>query len=144
MFVPGILLFSLACSRSAAGPDAVQPAARVDALVDALRQQGATATRVEQLSPESHCLSVGARRLLVNGENVYAFEYQTTGAAERDAATISPDGSSITPAGRACMVSWSGPPRFYRQDRLLALYVGTNQDLIRLLDRVLGSPFAHR
>lgn len=138
------LLVSLACSNSPAAPDDTQTTGRVSALIAALRQRGATVLRMEQMAPDSHCLSVGPRRLVVNGENVYAFEYTSAEAATRDAATISPDASSITPSGRACSISWTGPPRFYRQDRLIALYVGTNQELIGMLDGILGNAFAHR
>jgi hypothetical protein len=138
-----VLIASLACSNPA-GPDEVQITGRVTALIEALRQQGATVRAMERMSADAHCLSLGAQRLVVNGENVYAFEYETAEAATRDASTVSSDGSTITATGRACMPGWTAPPRFYRQDRLMALYVGTNQDLIRTLDGVLGSPFAHR
>lgn len=138
---PVVLIASLACSP--ARPDDVQRTDRVAVLIEALRQRGATVVPMERMLPDSHCLSVGARRLVVNGENVYAFEYENAEGASRDASTISSDGSVIT-SGRACRIEWIGPPRFYRQDRLIALYVGTNQGLIDTLDGILGSPFAHR
>jgi hypothetical protein len=42
------------------------------------------------------------------------------------------------------MITWIGPPRFYKKDRLIVLYVGSNSDVIRLLDTVLGRPVAAR
>jgi len=132
---------SLSCSGNPAGPSGPGSA---EALVGALRQQGATVVRMEQMSRDLHCLAVGALRLAVNGENVYVFEYETAGAATRDASTVSSDGSQISGGGRACIFHWVGPPRFYQTDRLIVLYVGTNQDLIRTLDGLLGRPFAAR
>ena len=140
---PVVLIATLACSSSPARPDDVQRMDRVAAFIDALRQRGATVVAMERIAPESYCLSVGPRRLVVNGENVYAFEYDNAEGASRDASTISSDGSVVT-SGRACRIEWIGPPRFYRQDRLIALYVGTNQGLIDTLDGILGGPFAHR
>jgi hypothetical protein len=143
---------TLACGSTVAGPDSVQApddsgrqvTGRVATLVEALTQQGAAVMVMERMSPASHCLSVGARRLVVNGENVYAFEYESAESAGRDASGISSDGRTIASGGNVCMPGWTGPPRFYRQDRLIALYVGTDTDLIRILDRTLGNPFAHR
>lgn len=132
---------SLACSGNPAGPSDLES---TEALISALEEQGATVVRMGQMPPESHCLSVGARRLSVNGENVYAFEYESAAAANRDASMVSSDGSTIGSTGRACSILWVGPPRFYKRDRLIVLYVGTNQDLIRILDGLLGRPFAAR
>jgi hypothetical protein len=100
--------------------------------------------QMEHMSSDLHCLSVGALRLTVNGENVYVFEYKSADAANGDASTVSTDGSTITGTGRACHIDWIGPPRFYKKDRLIVLYVGANQALIRTLDGLLGRPFAAR
>jgi hypothetical protein len=136
---------SLACSRNPAGPDDLPSTeAVVGTLIGALRQKGATVVRGEQFPPESHCLSVGALRLVVNGQNVYVFEYASADAANRDASMVSPDGGTINGTDRACAFSWIGPPRFYKKDRLIVLYAGTNQELIRTLDGLLGRPFAAR
>jgi hypothetical protein len=142
-----VLAASIACSGSPAGPGdvpGVQPSERVGALIAALAQQGVTAVPKEQMPRESHCLSVGALRLAANEENLYVFEYESVAAADRDAAAISPDGDTISGADRACSILWIGPPRFYKSDRLIVLYVGTNQPLIRTLDGLLGRPFASR
>jgi hypothetical protein len=130
---------SVACRSNPAAPGDLGSA---QALTTALTEQGATVVRLEQMPATSHCLSVGALRLSVNGENVYVFEYESADAANMDASTVSPDGSAINSAGRGCFIRWTGPPRFYKKDRLIVLYVGSNQDLIRTLDRVLGPPFA--
>jgi hypothetical protein len=141
------LFATVGCSRSPARPgdvNGLQPTERVAALIAALAQQGVTVVPKEQMPRESHCLSVGALRLATNEENLYVFEYESAGAADRDAAAVSPDGSYITGTGRTCEFFWIGPPLFYKSDRLIALYVGTNQNFVRALDRVLGRPFASR
>lgn len=132
------------CSGKPAGPSDLDSTEATEALIGALKEQGATVVRMEQMSRESHCLSVGALRLAVNGENVYVFEYATADAANRDASTVSSDGGTIDGTDRACAFFWIGPPRFYKKDRLIVLYVGTNEDLIRTLDGLLGRPFAAR
>jgi hypothetical protein len=139
-----VLIAGLACNGSMAGPDEAQVTPRAATFVDALKQRGATVQSMERLSPQAYCLSVGPQRLVVNSENVYAFTYDSDAAASADASAISPDASSITAGGQACRPGWTGPPRFYRQDRLIVLYVGTNQELIRTLDAILGNPFAFR
>lgn len=137
-----VLVAAVSCTRSPSGPDDVPGS--VASLIETVRQQGVSVAPMEQMSRDLHCLSVGPWRLEVNAEHVYAFEYESGERASRAAAGISPDGSTITANGRACAISWTGPPRFYRQDRLIVLYAGTNQDVIRILDGILGSPFAHR
>ena len=139
-----VMVASLACSDNPVGPGDLPRTESVGALIGVLQQQGATVVPMEHLSRESHCLSVGAVRLAVDGENVYVFEYESAEAANTDARTVSADGDAINGAGRACSFFWIGPPRFYKKDRLIVLYVGTNQDLIRMLDGLLGRPFAGR
>jgi hypothetical protein len=161
-----VLLASAACGRVPTGPGdvaEVQLTDPVTALTAALAQQGVTAVPKERFPRESHCLSVGALRLAAhddrrftrerdrasrdhaaNEENLFVFEYKSASAANRDASGVSPDGGSITATDRACAFSWIGPPRFYKSDRLIVLYVGRNENLIRALDDVLGRPFAGR
>jgi len=142
-----VLAASIACSGSPAGPrdvPGVQPSKRVGALIASLARQGVTAVPKEQMPRDSHCLSVGAVLLAADQENLYVFEYESAAAADTDVAAISPDGSTISGTGRACSILWIGPPHFYSSDRLIVLYVGTNQHLIRTLDGLLGPPFASR
>jgi hypothetical protein len=128
---------NLACEPGPLAPTGLRSAS---ALIAALEQQGSTVTSMGEMPRDSYCLSVDALRLSVDGEDLYVFEYADSDAASRDASTVSPDGGAI---GR-CAFHWIGPPRFYRKDQLIALYVGTNADVIRRLDAVLGSPFARR
>jgi hypothetical protein len=138
------LAANLACGRNPTGPSDPQLTEPVAALIAALAQQDATVVPMERMPRESHCLSVGALRLAVDGENVYVFDYETADATNRDASTVSPDGGTINRSDRACAFFWVGPPRFYKNERVIVLYVGTNPDLIRRLEALLGKPFAAR
>lgn len=81
-----------------------------------------------------------AVRLLLNGDNVTVFPYARSSDADREAAGISSDGSSIGTSN----IFWIGPPRFYKRDKLIVLYVGTNPTVIRPLEAVLGTRIAGR
>jgi hypothetical protein len=74
----------------------------------------------------------------VNGADVQVFEYASTARADRDASKVSPTG---TPIGQA-QVSWMDTPHFYQRDRLIVLYVGHSADVMRVLEAILGKPFA--
>ena len=45
---------------------------------------------------------------------------------------------------RVIHVDWIAPPHFYHTGRVIVLYVGSNADLIRLLEATLGPQFAGR
>ena len=105
-------------------------------LVDALRAAGATVEPQGEM--EQAFLSVSGQQILVNGGNVQLFEYPSTEAAAADAGQISPDGSSTA----TTMITWVEPPHFYRKDRLLVLYVGSDEATQELLADLLGPQFA--
>ena len=105
-------------------------------LIDNLRAAGATvepAGEVEQafLSPLGYVITV-------NGVEVQTFEYPNDAAAEAEAATVAPDGGSIG----TTMVTWVETPHFFRQGRVIALYVGEDAGITALLESVLGPQFA--
>jgi len=75
---------------------------------------------------------------MVNGAEVTVFAYSSADRAAADAAKVSPTGSSI---GQT-QISWLDTPHFYKRDRLIVLYVGHSADLLKVLEAVLGPPFA--
>ena len=112
-------------------------------LVDALRAAGATVTPDGPAS--ASLFSTSAVFILVNGERVQVMEYPDDAAADADAAQISADGSTFRRgAGAIIHVDWVAPPHFYKQGRIIVLYVGSNPDTIAMLDAVLGPQFAGR
>jgi hypothetical protein len=58
-------------------------------------------------------------------------------AARADADQIQPDGQP-----RGARVTWTGPPHFFRSERVLVLYVGDDPAVLRLLTTLLGPQFA--
>lgn len=79
------------------------------------------------------------RILKIDGQEIQVFEYKTAKWAASDAAKIGADG---TPA--ETMVNWIAPPHFYKSNKLIVLYVGSDPGLIERLERVLGMQFAGR
>ena len=107
-------------------------------LIDNLRAAGATVEPVGEV--RQPFFSVPGQAITVNGEQVQVFEYPDAGSAAAAAARISPDGGTIG----TTMVTWVGPPHFYRAGKVIVLYVGDSRAVISVLERVLGPQFAGR
>jgi hypothetical protein len=114
-------------------------------VVDSLRVAGAAVT--ERPSSDGVSFLHGTpQHLLVNGQDVWIYEYPAPALAEVDASGISADGSTfhtgIGPFGSAAVVDYVAPPHFYKTGRVIALYVGRDTGTLRLLRQVFGPPFA--
>lgn len=107
-------------------------------LMRKLREAGATASAAGKISQPF--FSVSGRALTVNGDQVQVFEYRSNARAKTDAAKVSADG---TPIGTT-MITWVGPPHFYRNGRLIVLYIGGNSGVLKALEKTLGPQFAGR
>jgi hypothetical protein len=117
------------------------PGTESGSLVEALRAAGAT---VEPDGPVSQpFFDVPGRLLRVNGADVQVYAYPDEAAAAAAAGRITPDGSGLGPP-TPTRITWIAPPHFYRSGRLIVLYVGDDPDILNLLGRVLGPPFAGR
>lgn len=68
------------------------------------------------------------------------FEYGSASAASADAKQIDPDGGGTA----RTRVSWIAPPHFFLKGRVMALYVGSDPAVLRLLQSALGPQFAGR
>ena len=141
-----LLVFVLAISGCGSVPTAVaansspQPLAVEDqaSLVAALEAAGATVEPGEPVtqvffSPEGSIIKV-------NGADVQVFEYESAEAMESEAAQVAPDGGSIGTS----MVTWVDTPHFYKAGRIIVLYVGSDETVPGLLEKVLGPQFAGR
>lgn len=130
---------SASCSalRGARGSEPSPPHGHQD-LVDALRADGYV---VESLGPISQPFFQPEGQLLsVDGHEVQVFEYSSEEYALVAAESVSPDGSSVG----TTMVSWIGPPHFFRSGTLIVLYVGDDATALRALQTVLGPQIAGR
>lgn len=107
-------------------------------LIDNLREEGANVEPAGKVNQPF--FSVIGQAIIVNGENVQVFEYSDEAAAGDEAALVSPDGSSIGTS----IASWIVPPHFYKAGKIMVLYVGEKNEVISLLETVLGPQFAGR
>src|SRR5215216_1128761 len=76
----------------------------------------------------------------VNGADVQVFEYESVEAMENEASQVAPDGGSIGTS----MVTWMDTPHFYKAGRIIVLYVGSDEAVLSLLEKVMGPQFAGR
>lgn len=107
-------------------------------LLRALRAAGARVGPREALEQPF----IAARGFLVpvEGEGVQVFEYPDAAAAAAEAARVSPDGTQVG----LSRPLWAAPPHFFRNGRVLVLYVGEDARVLRRLQAVLGPQFAGR
>lgn len=107
-------------------------------LIAALQASGAT---VETGDPVSQPFFTPEGNIIkVNGADVQVFEYESLEAMENEASQVAPDGGSIGTS----MVTWMDAPHFYKAGRIIALYVGSDQAILDLLNKVIGPQFAGR
>lgn len=116
--------------------------------VDNLRASGYAASPngdIQQpfLQPRGTLLHISGGDLRAPAE-VQSFNYDdrdlgTDGlaVAQADAAGIQPDGQP-----KNARVTWSGPPHFFHKDRIIVLYIGSDPQLLRELEALLGAQFA--
>ena len=109
-------------------------------LINDLRTSGATVERAGKISQPF--FSVEGQLLKIGGEYVQVFAFAKAAEAAAEAARVSPDGTSFKTDETAWMVTWIGPPHFFKKDRLIVLYVGGSVFVVDALERVLGSQFA--
>lgn len=136
----------VACGPAAGiGSSGAQPTATVirntsikdyTTLVNALRQSGLSVDVAGDVSQPF--FSAQGRSINVNGETVQVFEYADEQAMQSDAAKVGGDGFHVANA----VVDWTAPPHFYKQGRLIVLYVGHETRVKSALDFVLGPQFA--
>jgi hypothetical protein len=125
---------TISCEQSPTVPSEI---GTVDQLVRSLRGEGLTVSTNGEISPSNNgFFTVPAQELLVDGEHVNGFEYPTAERAAAEAALISSD-AQPDPHTR---ITWVSVPRFYRQGRLIALYVGCSSKILAALEKSLGAP----
>ena len=86
--------------------------------------------------------SVRGRIVQVEGEDVQVFEYETPEAMDAEAEYVSPDGYTFVTKDHITSVDWIAPPHLYKAGRIIVIYVGSNENIIGMLENVLGAQFA--
>lgn len=104
--------------------------------IDTLRAAG---VRVEPDGEvDQPFFAVKGMMIKVRGEDVQVFQYSNAAATDAQAALVSLNGSAVG----TTKVHWVGPPHFYKKGKVLVLYVGDNDKVLKALEAVLGRQFA--
>jgi hypothetical protein len=131
-----LILLSLALA-ACAGPAPTSPPAAsgtfgYEDLVEALEETGA------QVQPgitiEQDFFPVGAQVITINGQDVQVFEFDSPASRQAAEATIQGNGFIIG----TMSIDWISTPYFFSRDRLIVLYVGTDQSTLETLTGILG------
>jgi hypothetical protein len=114
-------------------------------LIDTLRGKNITVDITGTISqPFLNAQSGTAVRIsggpLTTAADLQLLEYGSASAASADAKQIRPDGSG----NATTIVDWVAPPHFFVKGRVMAIYVGSDQAVLKLLGTVLGPQFAGR
>jgi hypothetical protein len=139
LLIFGILLSACGGAPTASASNASpKPAAVEDqaSLIAALEAAGATIETGESISQPF--FSVEGSLIKVNGADVQVFEFENAEEMELASSQIAPDGSSDA----TTMITWIDTPHFYKTGRIIALYVGSDETILSLLESALGSQFA--
>lgn len=106
-------------------------------LVDDLTEAGAEATVADSFDGQP--LAFEQVTVCVDGEIIRVFSYSSE--QERGAVASRIDPTDPTNVGTG-IVEWDGWPKFWQRDRIIVLYLGSDQATIDLLSGLMGDPFA--
>jgi len=133
-----VVIITAACDT---GPSATPPSSHggpvrdQPSLIDALRASGLTVNPVVKV--QQPVLSGTGDTVQVNSETIQVYEYSDAKAAQDDASKVQPNGTVP-----GVSVTWPGQPHFYRKERIVVIYPGTDQKVLTALEAALGKPFA--
>ncbi len=121
----------------------------MDEMTDALQEAGYEVT-VQQ--PELHAplLNGDAYRLVLNGDGdmvIDLFVYQNANKAKQEAGYIEPDGFGTNTEDafgftQSVQISWVDAPHFFLYKNVVVQYIGSNDDILAVLEKLCGEQFA--
>jgi hypothetical protein len=82
--------------------------------------------------------AVKGKVISLYGDHVQIFEYVSADKADSEAALVSRDGTTVGTA----KPHWLGTPHFYKKEKLIVLYLGNNEKVLKALEARLGRQFA--
>jgi len=138
-----LLLFAFSvssCGNVATPVPADQPPAVEDqaSFLAALQASNATAALGDSITQDF--FDAEGHLITINGQDVQVFEYESAEAMEAEASKVAPDGGSVGTS----MMAWMDVPHFYKAGRIIVLYVGSDENTLSLLQKVIGHQFAGR
>lgn len=105
-------------------------------IADTLRKAGLGVTDAGTV--QQPFFTVPAHVILVDGNDLQIYEFGTAEKALQAASQVAPNGGSIG----TTMMSWMAPPHFFRKERVIANYLGSNEKTLTELQRLFGAQFA--
>jgi hypothetical protein len=105
-------------------------------LIAKLRAEGVSVEPAGEV--EQPFLSITGKMIKLHGEDVQVFQYPSAAQMEAQATPISSDGMAVGTR----KIFWVGPPHFFKKEKLLVLYVGDNDRVLKTLTAALGRQFA--
>jgi len=127
-----------ACGQATPSPTAAPVVEDQASLLAGLQAAGAT-TEIGDTVVQDFFTPEG-QSVKVNGQDVQVFEYETSEAMENEASQVAPDGGSVGTS----MMMWMDAPHFYKAGRIIILYIGSDANILNLLEKVIGPQFAGR
>jgi hypothetical protein len=126
------------CRSSATATPSLEPVTVQDeaSLGKVLQEAGATVETGDSITQEF--FTPEGQTLKVNRADLQVFEYESAEAMEKEASQVAPDGGSVGTS----MMTWIVTPHFYKAGRIIVLYVGSDQTVLGLLNKVMGPQFA--
>jgi hypothetical protein len=115
---------------------AAGPVTDYASLINKLRAAGVSVEPAGEV--QQPFFSITGEMITIHGEDVQVFQYANAAAAAAEAAPISRDGM----AAGTRKIFWVAPPHFFKQGKLLVLYVGNDYKVLKALETVLGEQFA--
>lgn len=106
-------------------------------LIRKLRAHGVTVKLTNERLRQPF-FSVVGRVITVNDEGLQVFEYASNSATNNEAKRVSPNGMTI---GNT-KPSWMATPHFFKSQKLIVIYIGDDQTILRILQAELGNQFA--
>ena len=113
-----------------------------NAFASLLRRSGFRVAEIGLM--ERHEVLAGERRyiLLEGGELFNTYQYGSNAETEKESRYIDRGGCSFTSPDSAMKVTWVSEPHFFKKGRIIVCYVGTNEKILRLLNKAFGPEFA--
>lgn len=123
-------------STLAQGQSSVGTVTDSSSLLSKLRAAGAKVEIVGEV--DQPFLSITGTMIKLRGEDVQLFQYSSAAQMEAEAKLISRDGNTVGTK----KIHWIGAPHFFKQGRILVLYVGDEKKVEEALETALGPQFA--
>lgn len=131
-----ISVIAVACKTAEPVNSSGRIAADYASFVDNLKKEGANVKPSGQV--DGSAFSTDGEVINVDGQDVQVYEYQSEAEAEKVAATISKEGSSVGTS----LMTWIDEPHFYEKGKIIVTYIGKDEKTISTLEKVLGKQIA--